>query len=146
LQLKHLAASVAVMALAGCAPIASSSEPIAVRSNAGVLEVAVCTSWSLTSVLVQTRATGFMSSRETPWAAEGSAELVAVDVLTSTAPPAGFTATTWGEPVLAPADELSVTLGGEGDKTLTATFVVPLSGLPRSDWLQDDGSITAAAC
>lgn len=141
-----LSSLVLATTLVACDPLVSNEDPIAVRLNDGVFEIAVCTPWPLTRVLVQTRATGFVSQWQDALVAEGSTQLASGAVLTSQSPPAGMVSSTWSEPVLAPADELEVTLVGDDDQTLNASIVVPLSGLPRADWLQADGTVTGTAC
>ncbi len=132
--------------LAGCNATPAERDPIAARLNDGVLEVTVCTAWPLTKVLVETRSAGFVSQAVTVWQAEGSLRLSSGDVLSSTSPPAGLTASTWDEPHMAPADELFITLTGENEQTLAVILAVPMEGFPRSDWLQADGSVTESAC
>lgn len=132
--------------LAGCGSLSSGDDPIAVRLHNGSLEVAVCTPWSLSSVLVQTRVPGFTGRSEDVWVADGTAELASGDVLRSSSPPAGLEATSWVEPQLGPGDELTVTLGGPDGTALNASLSVPLSGLPTEEWLQADGSVTKSAC
>ncbi len=141
-----LASALLVTVLAGCGALASVDDPLAARLNDGELEIAVCTPWQLTTVLVETRATGFVNAQQSVWVAEGRADLAPGDILSSIAPLDGLEATSWTRAQLAPSDELSVTLGGEDDETLEAAFAVPMSGLPTKGWLQSDGTLTEAAC
>ena len=132
--------------LAGCDAESAERAPIAARLSDGALEVAICTDMTLTAVLVETRAAGFVNQAATVWEAEGRLELKSGDVLSSTSPPQGLAASTWGEPHMTPGGELFITLTGENEEALDVTLVVPLEGFPRAEWLHADRSLTAGAC
>ena len=132
--------------LAGCESLAAVDDPIAVRRSDGELQVTVCTAVTLTSLLVEARAAGVVSQSQKAWVAEGHSAIAAGEVLSSGSPPTGLEASAWGEPDLTPSSELTIALVGDNDETLEASFTVPLSGLPTSDWLQSDGTITESAC
>jgi hypothetical protein len=132
--------------LAGCDPLVSGDDPIAARLEGGVFTVAVCRSWNLTSVLVETRSAEPGSDWVSAWVGNGQTSLVTGDVLTSDSPPPGFSASAWNIPALDSNDELTITLVGEDQETLDAIIRVPESGFPDAGWLQPDGTITHEAC
>ena len=135
-------------ALAGCGlfqtPVLG---PIAIRMSGEGFEVAICES-------IDSR--GFsMSERKDNdsewvyfWEVNQPASIHAGDILS---PSRGreIGMSNGFEPSASPGTAIDIYVldqSGEGADTIAATFEVPVSGLPSSQWLNSDGSISDHAC
>lgn len=126
--------------LAGC-DTGIFSGPIAVRTNDGGLEIAVCAAVDADEILVLERRSGEWHEF---WSASGRFTLEPEDVVR----PEGYYAETlfFVEPQLLPGHELDVVFL-RGDKNdIGAVLTIPRTGLPTDRWLQSDGAITEETC
>ena len=130
--------------LAGCDPITQSDAPIALQGTEGAFAIAVCTSTTIESVLVQNRPAG---EREwvSFWQATGSLELVSGSRLESTTPDSTWSVTSWSPPDLQPGEDMTITLG-TSDSIISVLISVPDEGMPATGWLKPNGEVADEAC
>ena len=121
--------------------------PVSVRSGADELELAICADMTIEEAFVSVYDQGKSSDI---WVAIGEAEIRHGASFSVLAPPDGLATSEFNDVEINPRDDLYVTLNGpftDGTASSASTAVkVPKSGLPRSEWLQTDGSFADDPC
>ena len=141
---------VAVMCiLSGCDPAAGQG-PISVRAGGLGLEVAVCAEIEIADAEAIVYQGERGEEQALIWEATGAAVFSYGDVVSLSKPPEPLVNVTYSPALLIGGDVLGIYLkpgvNSEQGAGAYANFDVPSSGMPKSDWLQSDGTLSSNPC
>jgi hypothetical protein len=129
--------------LSGCLPFDRFDGPVAIRSSDGVIEVAFCTSLSVTELYIEVRQNG--DDWQPVLDVKGNSLIRSGSTFRVDTPPEGFEGDPLSQPTLGPRVEVSVLAVSPADD-LIAGFSSDGAGLPTDSWLHPDRSTTQQPC
>jgi hypothetical protein len=135
----------AALALAACDPNMFQG-PVAVRAVADDLQVAVCTEGTIDSLVALERVAVPQRKWVEFWSSSQRVVIDYSETFIGGRAQDGVAIGSYRRPDLSPGTEYDFQLM-QGERVVaSAVLSVPAEGVPSSDWLQSDGSITTDAC